>query len=401
MRPAALTRYAACALCALLAAALIVSGQRPLGADGDICFVAIDDTLPYPLSPSTMPFWEGGALYVDSEVFEDPSLGIYINYDKSEWILSLYNSNHQLDFYLTMMSSYDSYGNFYSNKALTKGSYVFVPVSFVCAFFGLGYSYITDYTDYPIVRITTGSQVYSNSTFASQASSIISSRVSSYLGTEPVDPDPTQTPPPASPSPTAAPTPTVPPSPPAPTAPEGHRRVSLVFSVGEYPDPVPLASALTDLGLSAVFEFDSSSFPGNSAAAARIWSLGHCAALSAGDLPTCDAFNSANDLLDGRFNIRIRLCITDEEEDANAARERGYIPFAWDREIDEELYARPIIIESDKDPGEVCVIKIDLEAFPQEDVLSFVTDLISGGFEILPLNESSAGLYSAPREPRN
>ena len=170
------------ALCIFLALALTIGAPGSAKAVNDIYFVAIDDTLPFELSSSTMPFWDGGVLYVPYTAFDSSTLGVYASLDRSEWILSIYNSNHQLDFYINLMASYDGSGNYYEYKALMRNSTVFVPVGFVCAFFGLGCSYITQGTACPVVRITSGKQVYSDSTFITQAAAIISSRAQSYLG---------------------------------------------------------------------------------------------------------------------------------------------------------------------------------------------------------------------------
>ncbi|MBR6812690.1 MAG: hypothetical protein IKM51_04895, partial [Oscillospiraceae bacterium] len=180
-RPA-FQRTAFSAVCLFLALALILGAPGSARASKDIYFVAIDDTLPFELSSSTMPFWDGGALYVPYTAFDSSTLGVYASLDRSEWILSIYNSNHQLDFYINLMASYDGSGNYYEYKALMRNSTVFVPVGFVCAFFGLGCSYITQGTSSPVVRITSGKQVYSDTTFITQAAAIISTRTQNYLG---------------------------------------------------------------------------------------------------------------------------------------------------------------------------------------------------------------------------
>jgi len=120
--------------------------------------------------------------------------GVYYNYFDSKSTALLYSGNKQIFFELTTGNSYDSYYTPYSVSAVFKYGQVYVPVAWVCNYFGLGYSYIngTGYGD--ILRIKNGGEVLTDSQFLEAATSLMRSRYNEYYGNvDPVSPLPSQT----------------------------------------------------------------------------------------------------------------------------------------------------------------------------------------------------------------
>ena len=92
-------------LCTLLLLTLLL-GPCPsanAAADGsDIIFLALNDSMPYTLSASTMPYWSGGQLYVHSSTFDITSINLSASYNASNMTLLLYSGTgrRSLTFYL-------------------------------------------------------------------------------------------------------------------------------------------------------------------------------------------------------------------------------------------------------------------------------------------------------------
>jgi len=334
-------------------------------AETNICFVAIDDTLPFELNGSTMPFWDGGELYVASSVFENASLGVYSSYDKTEWIYSLYNSNHRLDFYLTMMASYDSLGNYYEFKALTRNDRVFVPCSFVCAFFGLNFAYITDGA-YPVVRITTGKQVYTASQFVSNAASIISSRAAAYLG--------------GNSTPVSGQQPAQDPGQQPEQEPDTNKSLALWLEVGQCDYVTRAAALLQEKKLEATWFYSRTAAEKGQAELRELSRMGASLAVS-GD--TVKELKRVNDLLDSLLYARTRLACTAEGDMSGA----GYIPLTWDVDADACL-EQPETLDTGEDSGTIVVLHITPESHTYESFANFIDFIVNSDYHIYPLDET-------------
>lgn len=156
-----------------------------------LCFTATNDLL---LDLGSMTTFVGGISYVPAKVFS--TYGVYLNYFDSKDSKStalLYNSNKQIFFELSSGNSYDSLGNTYSVSATLKNGQVYVPVSWVCQYFGLYYSFISGDGYGDIIRIKNGGEVLTDSQFLNAASSLMRTRYNEYFGTtSPATPTPSQ-----------------------------------------------------------------------------------------------------------------------------------------------------------------------------------------------------------------
>jgi hypothetical protein len=177
------------------------------------CFIALNDEL---LTLDNSPYFSSSVTYVPYRVFQQ--FGIYATYFSSDNILLLYNSETQLFFDLNSDNVYDGNGNYYSNKAISRSTGIYVPVNFVCGIFGgLTATYVNGNAYGDVVRITDGSQILSDQQFVSAASLLMRSYYNAYYGITPtpaptasVPDDPVVTTPsvtedPVSPSPSSSP----------------------------------------------------------------------------------------------------------------------------------------------------------------------------------------------------
>lgn len=117
-------------------------------------FMSVNDkVLDY--SADTMPFISGGTVYVPYKMFiEEYNGGVYLGvfYGSSERFntLSLYSRyDPMLTFDIGAGTAYDAAGNTYSFRAIVRSGVTFVPVSAVCSYFGLQYSYLPN--DYGVL----------------------------------------------------------------------------------------------------------------------------------------------------------------------------------------------------------------------------------------------------------
>ncbi|MGI5985615.1 MAG: polysaccharide deacetylase family protein [Clostridiales bacterium] len=188
----------------VLAVFIIVSISASVSADNSgICFTAVNDKL---CELGFMTVYVGGTAYVPGSVFS--TYAVYLHYFEATSTAMLYNSNRQIFFDLITGNSDDSNGTYYSVSAIFKNGQVYVPVVWVCDYFGLSCSFIngTGYGD--IVRIKNGGEVLTDPQFLDAAASLMRSRYNEYFGTAaavPVSPAPTVLPQPTEESPTDQP----------------------------------------------------------------------------------------------------------------------------------------------------------------------------------------------------
>ena len=162
--------------------------QTATADNSGLCFTATNDLL---LDLASMATSISGISYVPAKVFS--TYGVYFNYFNSTTTATLYNSSKNIYFDLSSGNSYDSDLNPYSVSATFKNGQVYVPVSWVCNYFGLYYSYISGNGYGDIIRIKNGGEVLTDSQFLDAASSLMRSRYDEYFGNStPATPTPSQ-----------------------------------------------------------------------------------------------------------------------------------------------------------------------------------------------------------------
>ncbi|MEG2634667.1 MAG: polysaccharide deacetylase family protein [Oscillospiraceae bacterium] len=181
----------------LLAAILLVSMSSTAIADGSgICFTATNDTL---LELSSMPVYVSGNAYVPAKVFS--TFGVYYDYFEPDEIAHLYCGNIQIYFELSTGNSYDGNNIIQSVSAFLRNGTVYVPVAWICSYFGLYYSSISGNGNGDIIRIKNGGEVMSDNQFLDAATSLMHSRYNEYFGKN----EPSQPSIPTAPTPTTSP----------------------------------------------------------------------------------------------------------------------------------------------------------------------------------------------------
>lgn len=187
---------------------------RPLPVQAaSLYFTAINDSIP-PLTADTMPFWSGGTLYVPYTVFDantngvGVSLGLYTSFNKDDRLagsITLYSVGRRVVFDVENGTCRDDMtGTVIPARSFLRGGKVYLPLSTVCSFFGLEYSYnqLPNISQGYLVRIKSADAVLDDALFIERAKDLINNRLREY--TQSLSPaestEPAVTPPTAVPS---------------------------------------------------------------------------------------------------------------------------------------------------------------------------------------------------------
>ena len=146
-----------------------------------VSFTATNDNLA-PLSEK--PYFSGGSAYVPSSVFAN--FGIRTSYFQANNTIMMYDGTREIFFDWATGTTFDSNRVTYYTSAMHRNGTVYVPVAWVCIFFGLSYSFISGNGSGDVLRIKNGSEVLTDHQFINAASSLMSVRYSEFVGT----PDP-------------------------------------------------------------------------------------------------------------------------------------------------------------------------------------------------------------------
>lgn len=176
--------------CAWLMCILFVMGLCPGSAvaEDNVYFTAVDVYM-QEVTDETMPFWQGGYLYVDSRIFSGLVMEygtLYHSRNISKQTLALYSSKNvrSMVFYLDTGVTVDGTGRTYHAQAVVKGDVVFVPIAIVANFFELRYSTVK-VNHGTLVRLTAEQEpLLSDEIFADAAADWIEVRYEEYLKTK-------------------------------------------------------------------------------------------------------------------------------------------------------------------------------------------------------------------------
>ena len=189
-------KIAAAAAALLLGVSILLFALVPRAEA--VVFTVINNEI-LDLAPDTQPAFIDGRIFLPGSVFGNSSLSVIMAQSRQQ--LFLYKDGKSLKFSVADDTVQDQDGNFYNNiKPVYLNGRIYVPLDFVCVYFGFNFSYITSSSVAPIVRIKYGN-VLSDSVFTDAAESAMRSRLSRYE--EAV----------ATPTPTVTPTPTPTPTP--------------------------------------------------------------------------------------------------------------------------------------------------------------------------------------------
>lgn len=165
----------AAVLAALCLIAAIAPQLKALAA-ADVCFVSVNDRL---LDLSSKAESVGGGWYVPCSVFSE--FGISYNFFSSNSTVMLFNADKQFFFDLANGVTSDASDNYYSASGVLSNGVAYVPVSFVCAQFGLNWTYIPGSGCGNICRIKNAGAILSDTQFLAAASSQMTAKYAAYM----------------------------------------------------------------------------------------------------------------------------------------------------------------------------------------------------------------------------
>lgn len=179
----------------------------PANATGNPCFMAVNDTI-LALEDESIPVQINGQYYAPHSVFDSGVtglwLGVYPIYNVTLNTLTIYSPEKGLTFDLSAGTCKDNGGKLQSAHAVVRNGRVYVPLRFICEYFGLAFSVLS--TDYgPLVRVRGSSYVLNDVDFPTMARRQLEERLREWRQNQP-EQDPVVTP-----TPTPTPTPTLPP----------------------------------------------------------------------------------------------------------------------------------------------------------------------------------------------
>ena len=171
-------RIAALALALVLVLGLALPGA-PAGAADKLSFISVNDTLPPELINCAVSY--NSTTYVPYYVFSNYGLGLSYSFFPSVATAALYTTDAQLYFDVTNGTTYDGDDYRYSVSAIIRNGTVYVPLSFVCRFFGwIGVSNLAGNEYGSILRLTNGSEVLTDAEFLRAAESAMATYSRQY-----------------------------------------------------------------------------------------------------------------------------------------------------------------------------------------------------------------------------
>lgn len=173
----------------LLAVLLFLGLFRPMPTSAaNLYFTSINDSVGL-LTSDTMPCWSGGTLYVPYTVFNaklngiNVSLGLDASYNSRSRTVTIFNLKQMLSFDMNNNNCRDEMtGVIYDARAIMRNGKPYVPLSTVCSFFGLEYSYnqLPYIPQGYLVRIKSADVVLDDATFIDAGQWQINNRLRDY-----------------------------------------------------------------------------------------------------------------------------------------------------------------------------------------------------------------------------
>ncbi|MBD5085357.1 MAG: hypothetical protein HDT33_09985 [Clostridiales bacterium] len=176
-------------LAAVLLAALALGMASPAfgsGTDTEVNLMAVNETVLLELTTENMPRTVGGVLYVPYTMLSNLSTGIDLG------ISSLYSATRRMVvvtnrgrkgivFDLQTNTAQDLDGNPVSARAMVRNNTVFVPIDWLCQYFGTISCSRTPTPYGTLIRVTSANVILSDQSFVDAADSLLASSLSHYL----------------------------------------------------------------------------------------------------------------------------------------------------------------------------------------------------------------------------
>ena len=260
-------RLTAALLCLslLCTAAAVASGS----SNPNLYFMAVNETM-VETTPGNMPMVVGGVLYVPYTMLSirdtGINLGVSAQYSTTRRTVLVSGGQRAVTFDLQSNTAYDLQDNAVNAQAMVRNSTVYLPLAWVCSYFGT-IRYTTNYTPYgTLVRITNDAAILNDAAFIDAADNLLRQNRDRYLqAIQPQQPSPTPEPEPDSdPDPSAVAT-----TPPPETGPDVY--LALLYGDGA----LDAAQQLESLGLRGLFFFSPEQLREEDSLVRRLIAAGH------------------------------------------------------------------------------------------------------------------------------
>lgn len=285
-------------LAGALALLLLLGLSLPAaGAADDLFFVAVNDSIPLTIV-GAKPHYAATGLYVPYTVFDAAPGGVAQAYNASEQTLVLFTRAKRLVFDIDKDQITDENGNVSDALTIYKSGLLYIPLAVCAGHFGLNCSMLTSQSGCPVLRFTTGSEIYDDEMFLQKAENLIAYRIQTHEQEQ--TPDSTQTEP-------------------RPQTPEDDEPQALVPVYLAITNAAQMESALALLrerGLTAAFFLTAAELEGDPLLACRILAAGHTLGLSVedGTPDVAAALREANSALAAVLHTKTVLALLTAEQ---------------------------------------------------------------------------------------
>ena len=164
--------------CAFLCAVLLFLLVPPVRAAETLYFTAVNEVI-LELQDETMPFYDGGTLYVPCTVLDGGELGVFYSVDRDRRTLLLFRMRDSLLFDLESGTATDRSGTTYNGSAALRGDVVYFPLALAADYFGLSYSSLRISYGY-LIRITGANALLSDKMLLDAATATLANRYTQY-----------------------------------------------------------------------------------------------------------------------------------------------------------------------------------------------------------------------------
>lgn len=279
----------------ILILALLLSFASGAQAENTLFFVAVNDTIPVTLT--AQPVTSGGILYVPYTVFDARPGNVVSAYNQTAQTFVLFTKDSRIVFDLTTDEVTDENQNSSTQSTLFRNNLLYVPLVFCASHFGLKVSMLESKDGYPVLRFTTGSEVYDDSLFIEKAENLIAFRVSQQETNNPDTVQPGQNNPQEQPTPQPS---------------EEEKAPSMIYlGFINAQTMADSAQALADYNLRGTFFLTEDEIRQNPSLVRDLYAAGHVIGLRVPDGANdpAAALDSANDALDEVLNLRVLLAL--------------------------------------------------------------------------------------------
>mgnify|MGYP004553103697 CR=1 FL=1 len=283
--------------CVLALALLLGLTTAASGAADDLFFVAVNDSIPLTIV-GAKPHYAATGLYVPYTVFDAAPGGVAQAYNASEQTLVLFTRAKRLVFDIGKDQMTDENGNTSSVLTIYKSGLLYIPLSVCAGYFGLSYSMLTSQSGCPVLRFTTGSEIYDDDMFLQKAENLIAYRIQTH--------EQEQTP--STPQPNTRPQ--------TPEEDEPQELVPVYLAVTNAAQMADALDALQAKNLHAAFFLTAAELEADPLLACRILAAGHTLGLSVedGTPDVAAALHEANSALAAVLHTKTVLALLTAEQ---------------------------------------------------------------------------------------